>query len=381
MAQARHVGQDRVCGPARPAACQRDGDLPGHRRPRRPRPGDGALAGRPRRAAPRARADGSAARRRRGRGGPRARAAGACVRRAARPTSSTPGPGEGVLRQPAQGLPPLRGRRPRRRRARRRRRSRSRPGSASARAARPRCTAPGTCTRSRAAARSTSSSSSPSVASILGAAGQANYAAANAVPGRAGRARRAAGLPALSIDWGPWAEVGMAAALRDGDQRRRGARAGPDQPRGRARAPRAARSEARAAPGRVLPIRLGRFRGPRRRAMPLLAAVLAEQPGEGRRRAAGGRIARARAAAAGAAPPATSAGPAARAPAATRCPGCSALDAAHAPGDPRRSRRPRPRLADGGRAAQRLGAARAARCPATLVFDYPTLEALGRLPR
>jgi acyl transferase domain-containing protein/NADPH:quinone reductase-like Zn-dependent oxidoreductase/thioesterase domain-containing protein/acyl carrier protein len=54
-----------------------------------------------------------------------------------------------------------------------------------------------------------------SVAAILDGGGQSNYAAANAFMDRLVSHRRSQGLPGLSVNWGAWADVGMAARLAE----------------------------------------------------------------------------------------------------------------------------------------------------------------------
>jgi short-subunit dehydrogenase/acyl carrier protein len=58
------------------------------------------------------------------------------------------------------------------------------------------------------------------LAAIVGWPGQGNYAAANTFMDALAHHRRAQGLPAVSINWGPWAGTGMAAKLNARDRER-----------------------------------------------------------------------------------------------------------------------------------------------------------------
>ncbi|HZB31893.1 MAG TPA: SDR family NAD(P)-dependent oxidoreductase [Streptosporangiaceae bacterium] len=57
-----------------------------------------------------------------------------------------------------------------------------------------------------------------SAAALLGSPGQANYCAANAAMDAFVQYRRGLGKRTITVDWGPWAEVGMAARLSHGER-------------------------------------------------------------------------------------------------------------------------------------------------------------------
>ncbi|MET0790380.1 MAG: beta-ketoacyl reductase, partial [Polyangiaceae bacterium] len=57
-------------------------------------------------------------------------------------------------------------------------------------------------------------------AALLGSAGQSNYAAANGFMDALAFVRQSEGRPALSINWGSWSDVGMAAAVSEAHRRR-----------------------------------------------------------------------------------------------------------------------------------------------------------------
>jgi amino acid adenylation domain-containing protein len=59
-----------------------------------------------------------------------------------------------------------------------------------------------------------------SIASLLGSPGQGSYAAGNYFMDTLAHLRQGGGLPALSLNWGPWSGVGMAAQLNSADLQR-----------------------------------------------------------------------------------------------------------------------------------------------------------------
>ncbi|MDT0446470.1 type I polyketide synthase, partial [Streptomyces johnsoniae] len=215
---------------------------------------------------------------------------------------------------------------------------------------------------------------------VLGAAGQANYAAANAFLDALAQRRRALGLPAVSMGWGLWEAVsGMTGGL-DGTDRARMRRSGVLP---LASADGLALFDAALAEGRpvVLPVRLD------------LAAVReAQEPPPLLRRLvdkAARRVVRARAAGAGAERDAAGIpGGLAELPAAERAEALVDLVRSHVatvlglagPGQVDAGRGFLESGFDSLRAVElrnRLGTATGLRLPATLIFDFPTTAALA----
>jgi acyl transferase domain-containing protein len=214
-----------------------------------------------------------------------------------------------------------------------------------------------------------------SVASVLGSPGQANHSAANAVLDVLARDRAARGLPAVSVNWGPWSEVGV--AVEHGTAERAAARglAAVSPAQGLAALERLlAAGEPQAA---VLPVDWGRFLGGRPPPPFLLevaGAAGAQAAGEGR------------GAAARPAPPdlrgRLDGVPAARWPKVVG--GFVRERALKALGlDPARAVDPRTPLGELGldsllavELRNTLAKALGAPLPATLLFDHPTIDAL-----
>ena len=137
MAQARHIGKvvlvdptaDAEAGAGRRRLVRADGDLPRHRRPGRPRPARGRVAGRAGRPPPRAARPARAGPRRPRPPSPGMRGARRRGARRCRPTSATARDVAGAARRRSRAhAAAAAGRHPRRRRARRRRPRRARTG-------------------------------------------------------------------------------------------------------------------------------------------------------------------------------------------------------------------------------------------------------------
>ncbi|WP_425264331.1 type I polyketide synthase [Streptomyces bungoensis] len=219
-----------------------------------------------------------------------------------------------------------------------------------------------------------------SIAGTFGGAGQANYAAANAFLDAFAACRRAAGLPATALAWGPWAPgAGMTAELTEADLRRM-ARGGmlplnPEQGLG------ALDAACRRTEPVLAPIALDRrvLRDPQAvAALPPMLRGLAVAPARRTASPAGDGGAaesfRARLAALADAERATAVLDLVRAQ--------TALVLGHASPDAVEAGRDFRGLGIDSLTAvelrNRLGAATGLRLPATLVFDYPSPQALAR---
>ncbi|WP_438021147.1 type I polyketide synthase [Sorangium sp. So ce315] len=213
-----------------------------------------------------------------------------------------------------------------------------------------------------------------SLSGVLGAAGQAGYAAANTFLDALAAGRRAEGLSGLSLAWGPWAEGGMAARMSDVDRERMRRRGIPllSSAEGLALFDAAlGRPEALVAPVRLDPDALG-ARG--EDTPPLLRGIVRAAP-----RRPGAAPA---SPSAGALKPRLSGLPAPERERAlldlVRAEAAAVLGAAPGAIEPRR---PLQEIGLDSLMAlelrSRLGAAAGLRLPATVVFDHPTLAALA----
>ncbi|GAB2720465.1 type I polyketide synthase [Nocardia thraciensis] len=209
-----------------------------------------------------------------------------------------------------------------------------------------------------------------SAAGVFGAPGQGNYAAANTYLDALAAYRRALGLPGVSLAWGPWAGTDGMTARLDETARRRTARSGiGDLTRASALA--AFDAALRSATALVVPVRLRLAAAEPDRPLPAILSALAPT-----RRRAGGSGTRTRTVDLGALPPEQR-----RVRIMELIRGSAAAVLGHSGPDAIPPDRPFQELGFDSLGAiefrNRIRTAAGVELPATVVFDYPTPQAIG----